>query len=143
MLALVVRIKNCKDSKKLPVIGKCDILKEYCKFVEIVEHTYNRSLPRASFKKAIEKAMKEGILRDYLDRKSREIINMLCAKYDYKMDIAVKQEEAYEDGMRQKAIEDARSFFINGVSVELIAKSIGMTKEEVLEITKDLPTQIK
>ena len=142
-LELVVKIKNCTDPKKLPVIGKCDILKEYCRFVEIVEHTYNRSLPRASFKKAIEKAMKEGILRDYLDRKSREIINMLCAKYDYKMDIAVKQEEAYEDGMRQKAIEDARSFFINGVSVELIAKSIGMTKEEVLEITKDLPTQIK
>ncbi|MBR4789852.1 MAG: hypothetical protein IK024_03060 [Treponema sp.] len=24
---------------------------------------------------------------------------MLCAKYDYKMDIAVKQEEAFEDGM--------------------------------------------
>ena len=32
---------------------------------------------------------------------------MLCAKYDYKMDIAVKQEEAFEDGQQQKAIEDA------------------------------------
>ena len=31
---------------------------------------------------------------------------MLCAKYDYKMDIAVKQEEAFEDGMEQRAIED-------------------------------------
>jgi len=42
--------------------------------------------------------MEAGILKDYLDRKSREIINMLCAKYDYKMDIAVKQEEAFADG---------------------------------------------
>ena len=36
---------------------------------------------------------------------------MLCAKYDYKMDIAVKQEEAFEDGKeagaKQKAIESA------------------------------------
>ena len=47
------------------------------------------------------------------------------------------------EGSRQKAIEAARSLFINGVSVELIAKSLGMTKEEVLEITKDLVTQIK
>ncbi|MBR5646844.1 MAG: hypothetical protein IKX23_09415 [Treponema sp.] len=129
------------DPKKLPVIGKCDILKEYCRFVEIVEHTYNRSFPRTSFKRAIEKAMKEGILKDYLDRKSREIINMLCAKYDYKMDIAVKQEEAYEDGMKQKATEAARNLFSNGVSIELIAKSLGMTQKEVLEITKDIATR--
>ncbi len=27
---------------------------------------------------------------------------MLCAKYDYKMDISVKQEEAYEDGLNIK-----------------------------------------
>ena len=38
--------------------------------------------------------MEQGILTDYLDRKSREVINMLCAKYSYKDDIAVKQEEA-------------------------------------------------
>ena len=46
-------------------------------------------------------------LPDYLDRKSREVINMLCAKYDYKMDIAVKKEEAFQEGMEAKAVEDA------------------------------------
>ncbi len=50
---------------------------------------------------------------------------MLCAKYDYKMDIAVKQEEAFEDGLekgaQQKAIEAAKSFAANGVSEEIIA----------------------
>ena len=47
---------------------------------------------------------------------------MLCAKYDYNMDIAVKQEEAFEEGVsrgkkkgaQQKAIENARSFHVNG-----------------------------
>ena len=33
---------------------------------------------------------------------------MLCAKYDYKMDIAVKKEEAFQDGMQAKAVETAR-----------------------------------
>ncbi|MBP3742852.1 MAG: hypothetical protein J6J00_07710, partial [Treponema sp.] len=73
-----------------------------------------------------------------LDRKSREVINMLCAKYDYKMDIAVKQEEAFEDGVQHKAIEDAKSFYANGASIELISKSLGMSIEQVQEIVRDV-----
>ena len=57
---------------------------------------------------------------------------MLCAKYDYKMDIAVKKEEAFQDGQEAKAIEAAKSFYDNGVSVEIIAKALKMTQEQVL-----------
>ncbi|MBQ2464848.1 MAG: hypothetical protein II507_07690 [Treponema sp.] len=63
---------------------------------------------------------------------------MLCAKYDYKMDIAVKQEEAFEDGMEkgmeQKAVEAAitlvREF---GISVEEAAEKMGAPLDKVLE----------
>ena len=133
-LELVVKVKNCTDPKLLPISKTCDILKEYCQFIEIVEQNYNRLLPKKSFKKAIEITMEQGILTDYLDRKSREVINMLCAKYDYKMDIAVKQEEAQQ----QKAIEDAKSFYANGVSIQVIAKSLKMTEEQVQDIVKDV-----
>ena len=61
---------------------------------------------------------------------------MLCAKYDYKTDIAVKKEEAFQDGMEAKAIEDARSFYENGVSIELIAKSLHMSVDQVKEIIR-------
>ena len=71
--------------------------------------------------------MEEGILTDYLDRKSREVINMLCAKYSYKDDIAVKQKEAFEDGQQKKAIEDAKNYYSNGVPIETIAKSQNIT----------------
>ena len=59
---------------------------------------------------------------------------MLCAKYDYKMDIVVKQEEAQQ----QKAIEDAKSFYANGVSIQVITKSLKMTEEQVQDIVKDV-----
>ena len=70
---------------------------------------------------------------------------MLCAKYDYKMDIAVKQEEAREEGIaigmqegaQQKALELAKSFYSNGASVELIAKSLGMPVEQVERIIEE------
>ena len=100
-LELVVKVKNCSDSKLLPLLKSCDILKEYCRFIEIVELNFDKRHPKRSFQKAIEQAMEEGILVDYLDRKSREVRNMLCAKYSYKMDIAEKKEEAFEDGMAE------------------------------------------
>ena len=139
-LELVVKVKNCTDPKLLPVVKKCDILKQYCQFIEIVEHNYNRLFPRRSFKRAIELAMEQGILTDYLDRKSREVINMLCAKYDYKMDIAVKQEEAREDGIaigiKQAKGEAAKKLYENGVSIQIIAKSLNISTEKVQEFLK-------
>ncbi len=138
-LELVVKVKNCSDSKLLPIRRNCDILKQYCQFIEIVEKTYSKRFPKTSFRKAIEKAISQGILSDYLDRKSREVINMLCAKYDYKMDIAVKQEEAFERGEEHKARENARNFLkMNVVSIEQIAQGTGLTVEEVQKIADEI-----
>ena len=48
----------------------------------------------------------------------------------------MKKEEAFQDGMEAKAIEDARSFYENGVSIELIAKSLHMSVDQVKEIIR-------
>ena len=133
-LELVVKVKNCANPNLLPITGKCDILKEYCRFLEIVEQNYRKLHPKSSFKHAIEIAMEEGILTDYLDRKSREVINMLCAKYDYKMDIAVKKEEAKEE----KAIEASIEFLKEGIAPEIIAKCEQLPLEKVLELQKEI-----
>ena len=145
-LELVVKVKNCTNPNLLPITGNCDILREYCRFLEIVEQNYNKHHPKSSFKHAIELAMEEGILTDYLDRKSREVINMLCAKYDYKMDIAVKKEEAFEDGKlegtQQKAVEDAINFLKENISPEIIAKCVGLPLEKVLELQKNIAVKV-
>ena len=82
--------------------------------------------------------------------KRRKVVNMLCAEYSYKTDIAVKKEEAFQDGMeagisqgaQQKAEEAARNFYTNGASIELIAKSLHMTEEQVREIV-NTPVSVK
>ena len=43
-----------------------------------------------------------------------------------------------ERGKEEKAIEDAKSFYANGASIELIAKSLKMTEEQIKEIVKDV-----
>ena len=134
---------NCTNPNLLPIVKDCSIIKEYCRFVEIVEKTYNKYSAKRSFKKAIELAMKEGILTDYLDRKSREVINMLCAKYNYKMDIAVKKQEAFEDGMNagisKKAEEDAKNFIkMEILSDEQISQGTGLPLERVKELADEI-----
>jgi len=59
---------------------------------------------------------------------------MLCAKYDYKMDIAVKQEEAFEDGMEQKAVEAAITLVKEySIAPEDAAEKMGAPLDKVLE----------
>ena len=133
-LELVVKVKNCTNPDLLPIVKSCAILKEYCRFIEIVEKNYDKFSAKRSFKKAIKLAMEEGILTEYLDRKSREVINMLCAKYDYKMDIAVKQEEAFEDGKQQKAVEDALILIKDfNIGPKTAAEKMKAPLEKVLE----------
>ena len=45
-------------------------------------------------------------------------------------------QQGRQEGAQQKAIEDARAFYENGVSIELIAKSLKMTEEEVKKIVQ-------
>ena len=46
--------------------------------------------------------------------------------------------ESFDQGKKKKAIEDAKSFYANGVSIELIAKSLNMTIEQVKEFVSDV-----
>ncbi len=79
-------------------------LREYSLFVESVrKHT--EIDPEHGFEKAIKECMESEILKEYLERKSKEVRNMLTAEYDYATDIAVQREEereiALEEGMQK------------------------------------------
>ncbi|MBQ3649785.1 MAG: hypothetical protein II957_06250, partial [Treponema sp.] len=62
----------------------------------------------------------------------------LYDNYAYKLETSVKQEEAFEDGMekgmQQKTIEAVAGLYQNGVSTEVIAKSLNMATEDVQKI---------
>ncbi len=70
---------------------------------------------------------------------------MFIGEYDYDEDMAVKVEEAREEGLekgaRENALENARNLYINGVSIDIISKSLGISVEEVREIVKDLSVE--
>ena len=81
---------------------------------------------------------------------------MLCAKYDYKMDIAEKKEEAFQDGMeaglekgisqgaQQNAVQNAQNFLAMKIlTPEQIAQGTGLPLEQILELQKQTTVQAK
>lgn len=60
------------------------------------------------------------------------------AECDYNTSMSNARQEGIAEGAQHQAIEDAKSFYANGASIELISSSLKMTFDEVKEIVKDI-----
>ena len=141
-LEVVVSVTNINYNKGSKILHTCKPLKEYTLFVEAVRR-YTKLDSENGFKNAIKECIQNDILREYLQRKSREVMNMLIAEYDYDVDIAVQREEEREialkegiaqgeaKGAYQKALETAKNLLGLGLSVANIAQATGLAEAEI------------
>jgi len=137
-LDLEVKVYNINKSKGAEVLSRCKTLDEYSLFIEEVR-IQTQLDPENGFTNAVKICIEKGILKEYLQRKSREVINMLIAEYDYDTDIAVQREESlrigiqqgFADGSYKKALETARILKQLGDSVQKIAQATGLTQADV------------
>ena len=144
MLELTVKVININHKENHEILKKCSVLKEYSEFVEIVRK-HKEIGEQEYFRKAIEDCIKRGILKEYLERKGSEVLNMLIAEYDYDLDIEVQREEAYEDGietgtirgMKEKLVEQIRKKVEKGKSILEIAQELEEIPEEIEKVIKE------
>ncbi|UTC64709.1 Rpn family recombination-promoting nuclease/putative transposase [Treponema sp. OMZ 788] len=149
-LELTVKVININKQNGHPILENCKMMYEYTVFVETVRR-WKKADPQNSFQKAIEECIANNILRNYLTRKTKEVLNMLLAEYDYETDIAVQRaeeretafaegiergieqgiEQGFTKGSYQKALETAKNLTEMGFAVEAIAKATGLTIEEI------------
>ena len=140
-LELEVKVFNINKSKGSEVLSHCKTLDEYSLFVEEVRRQTQLD-PENGFTNAIKICIEKGILKDYLQRKSREVINMLIAEYDYDTDIAVQRQESlmigmqqgFSNGAYQAKLETAKNLLQIGLSIENISKATGLSKAELAAI---------
>ena len=148
-LELEVKVYNINKGKGVEVLTRCKTLDEYSLFVEEVRKQI-RLDSENGFTNAVKICIEKGILKEYLMRKSREVINMLLAEYDYDTDIAVQREESgriafakgieqgiqqgFSDGAFQKALETAKLMRYENLGIDLISKVTGLSKEEIENI---------
>ena len=145
-LELEVKVYNINKDKGAEVLSRCKPLEEYSLFVEEVRKQTQLD-SKNGFTNAVKICIEKGILKEYLQRKSREVINMLVAEYNYDTDIAVQREEAgkiafaqgisqgISQGSRQKALETARLMRQRAYPITEICLMTGLSKAEVEAIT--------
>ena len=141
-LELVVKLININYDNDSQILKSCEPLGQYSRFVDAVRRHIAVDKEHG-FENAIKECIKNDILREYLQRKSREVMNMLLAEYDYDTDIAVQRAEEREiafaegeaRGSRQKAVETAKLMKEENLSLDLITKITGLSQEEVAAIT--------
>ena len=145
-LELIVKVININYDKESQILKSCKPLGQYSLFVDTVRR--HVAIDREhGFEKAIKECIQNDILREYLQRKSKEVLNMLIGEYDYDTDIAVQRKESFEiglaegeargeargrsEGSRQAKLETARILKQLGDSVQKIAQATGLSQVEV------------
>ena len=154
-LEIKVRIVNINSDKQSPILKQCKKLEEYSLLIDYIRESKKQN-PKAPLEQAINKALQNGVLSEYLKRKSIEVRNMLIAEYSYETDIKVQRREAYREGLaegieqgiqqgieqgieqgaEQTKIETAKNFLKEGLSVEQIARCTDLPLEKVQELAK-------
>ena len=137
-LELTVEVLNINKDKRNQILKSCKILDEYSLFVEEVRIQKYLD-PENGFTNAVKICIQKGILKEYLQRKSREVINMLILEYDYDTDIAVQRKESLllgiqqgiQQGAYQKALETAKILKQLHCELGMIIQSTGLSQEEI------------
>ena len=144
-LELIVKVVNINRHNEHPLLELCKPINEYSIFVQTVRK-WKELDPVHGFQKAIEECIANNVLREYLERKTKEVINMLLAEYNYEEDIAVQRaeereiafaegiEQGIEQGAHNKAVESARILKQLHSDTAMIMQVTGLSAEEIARL---------
>jgi predicted transposase/invertase (TIGR01784 family) len=126
-LELVVQVYNINHGQNPRILKKCSTLDGYSTFIaKINENTLKNPLEK-SVKDAIKYCIEHNILKEYLEKRGLEVINMLYYEYDQEVALEVR----YEEGREDREEEIARNLKEMGVSPEKIQLATGLPLDKI------------
>ena len=94
----------------------------------------NKMEKQDAINEAVDWACAQNLLDGFFRENKAMIAAISLTEFDQELYDKCRREEGFNEGAQQKAIEAVRSFYNNGVSVEIIAKSLSMNIEQVKAI---------
>ena len=147
-IELVCHVYNINSGKNTPLLSKCQTLREYMYFVDMVRknNEISGNLEDA-IEKAINQCMEENVLRDFLAQHREEVMHVMTLDYTFERRLEMQRAEAIEDGERigkeigkeEKVSEQIRKKIQKGKPLDQIADEL----EEVPETIRPLYEKIK
>ena len=149
-LQLVIKMYNINDSKNAEILKKCETLRQYSRLVEIMRnYQHSDQLTNAAMVKIMEQCRQEGVLTDFLEKYGTEIVEMLFKELTREEDLEISRLDGYDAGLKEgekaglargleqakkEKREIAKNLKESGIPFDVIAKSTGLTPEEIAQL---------
>ena len=148
-LELVVKVCKIKGEEPSQIVQNCPDLEQYVQFLKLIDKAKSDGQAQP-LTRAIREAVRHNILKDYLERKGGETLSILTAEYDFDTAMAVKQEEAYAEGIsiglatgREEGISIGleRGAYQNKLETAQLMIGLGIPLEQV-QLCTNLPLDV-
>lgn len=91
-----------------------------------------------SVNEAVGWAIKENLLDDFFKLQKEEVLAMSLTEYDEEAVMRSMREEGREEGIQEKAFEDAAALLKEKISPEIIARCVKLPLEQVIQLQTKL-----
>ena len=141
-LDLTVKVYNINKSANHPILARCEPLLAYSNFTEYARMA-KAGGERNPVAYALRRSRRGDVLAEYFDAIGREEQSMIFGEWDEEEYRRVMKREAFEDGMEEKARQNARNFLhMNILTPEQIAQGTGLSLDAVLAIKDELSNEV-
>ncbi len=131
MLELVVVALNINYGLEQPLLAKCQYLREYSILVGKVKEGIRAGLTRKdAISRAVKFCLDNGLMKGYLEEKSKEVFNMLALQWEQDKAIRASYEDGRDDGIESVALKMIR----RGKSFEEIRQDTDLPIERIQKL---------
>ena len=141
-LELTAELLNIIRNHNLELMEACQDLKDYAEYVDRVRK-YAREQPLSeAVECAITECIREGILKEFLEKNRAEVKKMSIYEYDQEKHIRMERQDAWEDGIKEGEVRGAeqqlskiiKNMMKKGRSISQIAEELGETEDRIQEL---------
>ena len=144
-LELTAVLLNINRNHNRELMEACKDLKDYAEYVDRVRK-YARELPLSeAVECAITECIREGILKEFLEKNRAEVKKMSIYEYDQEKHIRMERQDAWEEGIKEgelrgrnaQLIEQIRKKLDRGKNISRIAEELEETEDRVRELIRE------
>ena len=108
-------MRNCKSEKHAEILKKCETLRQYSRFVEIVRsYGHIDQLTGAVMVKIMEQCQQENVLTEFMEHYGTELIEMLFKELTREEDLEISRLDGYDAGQKDGFTKGEKSGFSKG-----------------------------
>ena len=155
-LQLIVKVYNINSKKNAKLLKKCETLKQYSQFVDLMRN-YQKTdqLTNEKMVEIMDYCRQNGILTDFFNQYGTELIEMLFKELTREEDLEISRLDGYDAGEKagfskgeksgfskgeksgfskgeqKAALEIAKNFKKSGIPLDVIAKNTGLPIKKI------------